>query len=263
MSKPERVTKLDIVNSALGKIAISGITAPAMGDDYARVLDRLEGMMYEFEQARNICCNYRFTESPDGSDPHGMALGLVEPVSNILVIRVLSDYGITPRETMLAAASAGISSLHAQTFRARETQYPRRQPRGSGNTLRYNRWQRFYRKPYRVPVSCDTIRISGGEINDYTESFISYLLPGEDIEHYEIMATQGVALVSARQSPGIIHYRLEGMDPTVTPDTGQVRVRVTTTDGRVEERTVNVQVLPATDDSRFNNSLAPEVEDYG
>ena len=254
MSKPDRITKLDVVNSALGKISISGITAPAMGEDYSRVLDRLEGMMYEFEQARNICCNYNFTESPDGSDPHGMPLGLFEPIANLLVMRVLSDYEIRPTDGMVAASNAAISSLHAQTFQLRETQYPRRQPRGAGNTLRYNRWQRFYRKPDRVPVICSTISLNTDEINDYTESFIDYLKPSEDISSFSVRVTGGIELVSSREDQGIIHYRLMGLNPTIDAGVEQLRIKINTTDGRIEERLISAEVLPITTDQfRFTS----------
>lgn len=248
MSQYERTTKLDIVNSALGKISISGITAPAMESDYSRVLNRLEGLMYELQQARNICCNYNFTEMPCGSDPHGMSFGLFEPIANILVLRVLSDYGIQPDNAMLAAANAAISSLHAQTFQLRETQYPRRQPRGAGNTLRYNRWQRFYRKPDRVPLICSTIDMDTGEVNDYTESFIDYLKPLEDIESYTLMHTGGLQRVSDREENGVIHYRLRALNPSLDNGVEQIRIKMTTTDGRVEERLISAEVLPITTD---------------
>lgn len=252
MSNPDRSTKLDIVNSTLSKIAISGITAPAMGGDYQRVLDRLEGMMYELEESRNICCNYNFTPSPDGSDVHGMNFGLFEPISNILAIRVMQDYGFEPGSALSAAASAGVSSLSAQTANVRETQYPRRQPRGAGNTLRYNRWQRFYRKPARVPVICSTISISINEVNDFTESFNDYLRAGEDIMSHRLTLTGGLQLIEDREENGVIHYRLRAVNQSIDSGVEQIIIRITTTDGRLEERLVNAEVLPITlDNVRF------------
>ena len=256
MSKPERVTKLDIVNSTLSKIAISGITAPAMGEDYQRVLDRLEGMMYEFSETLNICTDYNFTPSPDGADNHGMRLGLVEPISNILAIRVLQDYGFEPGSALLASANAGVSALSAQTAVVRETQYPRRQPRGAGNTLRYNRWQRFYRKPDRVPLICSTISLSTNEVNDFTESFMDYLRSGEDIDSYTLMLTGGLRLISDSQKDGVISYRLRGLNPSIDSGVEQIRIRINTSDGRVEERLINAEVLPITTDNvRFNTEV--------
>ncbi len=252
MSRPDRVTKLDIVNSTLSKIAISGITAPAMGEDYQRVLDRLEGMMYEFEETRNICCDYNFTVSPDGADDHGMMLGLVEPIANILAIRVLHDYGIGPSEGLLASANAGVSSMSAQTFQLRETQYPRRQPRGAGNTLRYNRWQRFYRKPDRVPLICSSFALTTNEVNDFTESFNDYLKTGEDIESYRLTLTGGIELLDDSESDGVITYRIRGLNPSIDSGVEQIQIRITTTDGRLEERLVNAEILPLiTDNVRF------------
>lgn len=252
MSKPGNTTKLDIVNSTLSKISISGITAPAMGEDYSTVLHRLEGMMHELESTRNICCNYNFTTAPDGSDEHGMGFGLFEPISNILAIRVLQDYSIPPNDALLAAASAAVSSLSSATFQLRETQYPRRQPRGAGNTLRYNRWQRFYRKPDRVPIICSTVSLNTGEINDYTQSWADYLRPSEDIDSYTIMLTEGLRLVDDSGDDQTITYRLEGLNPTIDNGVENIRLRVITTDGRIDERLIAVEVLPVTtDDVRF------------
>ena len=252
MSVVERSTKLDIVNSTLSKIAISGITAPAMGEDYRRVLNRLEGMMYEFSETLNICTDYNFTPAPCGSDKHGMRFGLVEPISNILALRVLQDYGLEPGSALIASANAGVSALSAETAIPRETQYPRRQPRGAGNTLRYNRWQRFYRKPDRVPVICSTFAITTNEINDYTESFNDYLRSGEDIESYRLRLTGGIELISVSESDGVINYRIRGLNPSIDSGVEQIQIRIVTTDGRLEERLINAEVLPLiTDNVRF------------
>lgn len=252
MSKPERSTKLDIVNSTLSKIAISGITAPAMAEDYQRVLDRLEGMMYEFSETLNICTDYNFTASPDGADDHGMRFGLVEPISNILAIRVLQDYGLNPSNALLASANAAVSALSAETAVVRETQYPRRQPRGAGNTLRYNRWQRFYRKPDRVPLICSSFSITTNEINDFTESFNDYLRVGEDIESYRLTLTGGIELLEDSEQNGVITYRILGMNPSIDSGVEQIQIRITTTSGRLEERLINAEVLPLiTDNVRF------------
>ncbi len=252
MSKNLRTTKLDIVNSTLSKMAISGITAPAMGEDYRRVLERLEGMMHEFSESLNICTNYNFTADPDGSDAHGMRFGLIEPISNILAIRVLQDYGLEPGNALLASANAGVSALSAETAVVRETQYPRRQPRGEGNTLRYNRWQRFYRKPDRVPLICSSFALTTNEINDFTESFIDYLRTGEDIESYRLTLTHGIERPSDSETDGVISYRLRGLNPSIDSGVEQIQIRIITTNGRREERLINAEVLPLiTDNVRF------------
>ena len=248
MSNPSMTTKLDLVNSALSKIAISGITAPATPDDYQTLLFRLEGLMYEMERTRNICCRFNFTTDPDTGDPHGMDFALFEPISNILAIRVLQDYGIPPAPAMSAAATAAISSLSAQTFQIRETQYPRRQARGSGNTLRYNRWQRFYRQPDQVPLICSTVKLDQGEINDYSQSWADYLRPGEDLMSFTIMNTDGLRVVSSALATPVINYRLEGLNTSIDNGVEQIRLKVTTTTGRIDERLLNVEVLPITSD---------------
>ena len=248
MSVNSMTKKLDIVDSALGKIAISGITAPATPEDYQTLLSRLEGFMYELERTRNICCRYNFTPQPDPGDFHGMDFGLFEPISNLLAIRVLQDYEIPPNSALSAAATAAISSLSAQTFQIRETQYPRRQGRGSGNTLRYNRWQRFYRKPDQVPLICSTVKLDTGEINDYSQSWQDYLRPGEDIISFTVMDTAGIRVVSSTLASPVVNYRLEGLNPSIDNGVEQIRLRITTSTGRIDERLLSVEVLPITTD---------------
>ena len=168
-------SKLALVNAALDKMSISGITAPPESSDYSALLQRLEGLMYELEEGRNICCQYNFTSEPDTGDPHGMSYGLFEPISSLLAFKTLQDYALPIAQPLQASVASAISSISNQTFELRETQYPRRQPRGSGNTLRYNRWQRFYRMPDRTPIDCDSFRLNTDEINDYSEDYFNYL----------------------------------------------------------------------------------------
>jgi len=246
MNQQGKSTKLDIINSAISKISISGITAPATPNDYDLALARLEGLMYELEDANNICCQYNFTEDPDTADPHGMSFALFEPIANILALRTLSDYEIPPSQSLFASARAGMSSLSAFTFRLRETQYPRRQPRGAGNTLRYNRWQRFYRKPAQVENACSTITLDTGEINEFSESWADYLQPGETITELEVFTTDGVRFSNGQNSGQTITFRLEGLNPSIDNGVEQIRLRITTSTGRKDDRLIDVQVLPIT-----------------
>ncbi len=253
MSRIGRTTKLDIINSALDKMGISGITAPAQASDYATLLDRLEGIMYEFENSRNICTRYNFTVEPDTADNHGMDFGLVEPVANMLTYRTLMDYEIPITPALNASVEAAVTSISNQTFQFRETQYPRRQPRGAGNTLRYNRWQRFYRKPDRVPLVCTSQKLDMGEIDDYSQSWADYLRDDEDISSFEIFHTTGIRLVTTGLSSPVVNYRVQGLNPSIDNGVEQVRIRITTSTGRIDERLLNFEVLPITNDpQRFS-----------
>ena len=242
-------SKLDLVNAALDKMSISGITAPPQASDYQALLQRLEGIMYELEEGRNICCRYNFTAQPDTNDPHGMSYGLFEPISSLLAFKTLQDYALPIAQPLQASVASAISSISNQTFHIRETQYPRRQARGSGNTLRYNRWQRFYRQPSRVPLDCDSFRLNTNEIDDYTENYFDYLRPGEDIASHQLAATSGLNVISNRRSTSEINYRLQGNNPEEDNGFEQVKITITTTLGRVDERIINFEVLPITNDS--------------
>ena len=239
-------SKLALINTALDKMSISGITAPPEASDYASLLQRLEGLMYELEEGRSICCRYNFTAEPDTADPHGMSYGLFEPISSLLAFKTLQDYALPIAQPLQASVASAISSISNQTFELRETQYPRRQARGSGNTLRYNRWQRFYRQPARVPLDCDSFRLDSDEINDYSEDYFDYLRPNEDISQHQIQVTGGITLVSNSRTINQVNYRLRGNNPDRDNGFEQVKITITTTLGRVDERLINFEVLPIT-----------------
>ena len=89
-----------------------------------------------------------------------MALGHFNGISNLLALRILKDFEIQPNPTLVSETAASMDAISNTVFQLREVQYPRRQARGSGNTLRYNRWQRFYRQPDRVPPDCTSLFMS-------------------------------------------------------------------------------------------------------
>ena len=239
-------SKLALVNAALDKMSISGITAPPESSDYSALLQRLEGLMYELEEGRNICCQYNFTSEPDTGDPHGMSYGLFEPISSLLAFKTLQDYALPIAQPLQASVASAISSISNQTFELRETQYPRRQPRGSGNTLRYNRWQRFYRMPDRTPIDCDSFRLNTDEINDYSEDYFNYLQSGEDIATHQIEATTGLTVLTNTRTDNQINYRIRGNNPSDDNGFEQIRITVTTSTGRVDIRLISFEVLPIT-----------------
>ena len=107
MARANMATKADLVNSALSKMSISGITAPPQATDYVTLLSRLEGMMYEFEESRGICCRYNFTDPPDTADYHGMDFGLFEPISSILALKNAARLRTAPHPNTLGLCIGG------------------------------------------------------------------------------------------------------------------------------------------------------------
>ena len=255
-------TKGDLINEALTKIAISGLTAPPEASDTQTALIRLETMMYELAENRNICVGYQFTQVPDPADFHRMNIGHFNGISNLLAVRILKDFEIQPNQTLLSDTRQSINAISNTVFQLREVQYPRRQARGSGNTLRYNRWQRFYRKPDRVPPDCNSLRMDVDEVNDFTENFYSYLRSGETIQTYRIDVTNALVLVaSSLNDEGFINYRLRALQQNEDNGVEQVRFIVITSTGRIEERVIGVEVRERDSDRRF--PAADEPDEFG
>jgi len=63
-----------------------------------------------------------------------------------LAIDLADTYGKQVTQSIAASANSGMTSLLSAVQYQPQVQYPNRMPRGSGNTVRYNRWDRFYRK---------------------------------------------------------------------------------------------------------------------
>jgi hypothetical protein len=95
------------------------------------------------------------------------------------------------------------------------------------------------------PNKPSTLYIMQGETNDFSESFAAYLRTDEYIDVLEVTSDTGLTVVSSAVLDGVVTYRLTA---PVELDAGiwqQVKIKVTTTEGRVEIRVIDFQVKPA------------------
>ena len=236
--------KSDLYKHALSNLAISGITAPMQPEDEETALTVLESLMYEMRDGWNINLNYNFEESPVGASDHGMPFAVFASIASLLALRLCKHYALPATPALMSQANTAdvvVSGWNANET-LRPVQYPRRMARGSGNTLRWNRWQRYYRSPTRVTPDATTIYINVGEINDFSESFQSYLKAGETIESYIIDSTENIRIVSSSSDGLVINYRVGGIDTSNNSSFGQIKFSVTTTEGRVQERIIDVNI---------------------
>jgi len=242
------LTKADIYNHALSNLAISGITAPAQPEDQQTALTVLEVLMYEMRDSWNIRLGYNFEAVPNGGSVHNMPLAVFASIAALLALRLCKHYAIPATQALMMQANTAdvvVSGWNSnQTLR--QTQYPRRMARGSGSTLRWNRWQRFFRKPPQVSIQAgsETIYIVVNEINDYYEDFSSYLNAGETITSYEIAITNAITLLSDSIEGSRINYRIQA-DSINSNDAGyfnQIKITITTSNGRVNEALIDVSV---------------------
>ena len=202
-------TKADILQGAYSQMRISGLTVQPTPEDASLGIIRLEDMFEEFF-GRGLCVGYNFEENPTTTAPHGMARKYRQMAQTNLAMRLVPDFNkVVPQALMAQAKQSYSFAIGAATLEnLREVQAPRRMPRGSGNTLRYNRWQRFNRPAHLPDNNCTTQNVFQGDINDYSEDFTPYL-EGETIQAFEVRSTGALELISATSTDTTINYQIQ------------------------------------------------------
>ncbi len=234
--------KGDLINGAYSRLRISGLTVNANPEEIQLSLKRLEMMANEFYQ-RNICLDYNFEENPDPNSDHGIDAGYWDAVECVLAKRLMLDFGKgqAPDPMLITDAKAGMSLLYSGTAKVKQTQYPSRMPIGSGTTLRYPKWQRFYSPKSEAPISCETKILYIDEIQDYSETWANYIRDIETIDSYTIGVNTGIELISSSLSTPVISYSIKatGRNDNLPNDLLQMKITVTTSTGRVDTRIIN------------------------
>lgn len=228
-------TKIDLINGAYSRARISGLTSSPTPSDISLAIDRLEDMAAMW-QAANICTDYNFEDDPDSNSPHNLERKYWSAYKSNLAMLLLADFGKNPHPGLVREARASFAQLSSSTANPTQIQYPSRQPIGSGNLLRRNRFGKFYRKQASAPNECDTASMLIDDVNDFTEHYDSYLKFGETISSYTIEPDSGLTVSNDSLTSPDISYRI-----TVGSDSGTFKVKIVTTSslGRVETRYVN------------------------
>ena len=237
-----------ILTETFSWLKISGLTSNPSPEDYERGLRRMENMMAELLKTRSVNLNYNFEDEPDPNSPHNVEAAFWNFMETNTAMRLLADYGLTAAPELVRQATQSAASVSNFSGKAnlREVPYPSRQPRGNGNTFRHNRWRRFYPETVRAPADAETNRLIADDVQDYVEHFDSILAAGEDIASYTIEATSGLSIESdSLETPDVL-YRIKGLDGSEDyAEYQQVKIVITTTDGRVLTRVVdfNLEVV--------------------
>jgi hypothetical protein len=237
--------KVDRITAAYSKLRISGLTVIPNPSDLELALNELENMMAELA-TRGIQVGYNFEEEPDPNSDLNVDKSFWNMIATNLAIRLIPDFNKDASPVLFSQASQSLSQASANCARdrIRGVQYPARQPVGSGNQI-YARWQRFYSDVSSLaPNAPSTLFIMQGETNDFQESFAAYLRSDEFIDTFEVTSDIGLTVVSSTLLDGVITYRLTAPVDLVANSWLQVKIRITTTEGRVEIRIINFQVLP-------------------
>jgi P22 tail accessory factor. len=237
--------KVDRITAAYSKLRISGLTVIPNPSDLELALNELENMMAELA-SRGIEVGYNFEEEPDPNSDLNVPIEFWNMIATNLATRLIPDFNKDASPVLFAQASQSLSQASGICARNRIQQvaYPARQPVGSGNRV-YARWQRFYTDFRDLPPNApSTLFIMQGETNDFKESFAAYLRTDEFIDSFEVTADTGFTVVSSVLLEGVIDYRLTAPVDLAANSWQQVKIKVTTTEGRVEIRIINFQVMP-------------------
>lgn len=237
--------KVDRIMAAYSKLRISGLTVIPTPSDLELALNELENMMAEFA-ARGIEVGYNFEEQPDPNSDTNVPQEFWNMMNTNLATRMAPDFNKEMSPVLFAQANQSLSQAQAQCSanKIRNVQYPARQPVGSGNRI-YARWQRFYSNtPGLPPNKPSTLSIMQGETQDFEESFAAYLRTDEYIQSFDVKSDTGLIVISSAALDGVITYRLNAPVDIATGIWQQVKITVTTTEGRVEIRIIDFQVLP-------------------
>lgn len=237
--------KVDRINAAYSKLRISGLTVTPNPSDLELALGELENMMAELA-SRGIEVGYNFEEEPDPNSDLNVPQEFWNMISTNLATRLVPDFNKDASPVLFAQASQSLSMASNVCARNRiqQVKYPSRQPVGSGNRI-YARWQRFYNDFSSLPPNKpSTLFIMQGETNDFEESFAAYLRTDEYIDTFEVTSDTGLVVVSSTLLDGVITYRLNAPVELGGGIWQQVKVKVTTTEGRIEIRILDFQVNP-------------------
>jgi hypothetical protein len=235
--------KVDIINGAYSLMRVSGLTKSPTDEDLELALERLEDMAEEF-RGRNICTGYNFEDTPDPNSVHNVERKYWYAYKSNLAARLLADFGKQATPELIAGQRASYSFLSSDTAQVRSTQYPSRQPIGSGNNLRRYSWRQYYSPVEEAPISCATNKMIIDNVNDFVEHFDAYLNDGEVISSYTIEADTGLTIISSSNATPDINYRIRA-DGTSSEELNtlfQVKIVVTTDDSRVETRLINFEL---------------------
>lgn len=237
--------KVDRITAAYSKLRISGLTVIPNPSDLELALNELENMMAELA-SRGVEVGYNFEEQPDPNSALNVDQNFWNMIACNLAIRLVPDFNkdVSPILLQQAMQSLSTASNVCSRNRIQQVAYPARQPIGSGNRI-FARWQRFYaNQPGLPPNKPSTLFIMQGETNDFEESFAAYLRTDEFIDSFEVTSDTGLVVESSSFLDGVVTYRLSA---PVLLDVGiwqQVKIRITTTEGRVEIRIIDFQVTP-------------------
>ena len=152
-------------------------------------------------------------------------------------------FGKDATQALIRSAASSLSNWSARSGKVNQTLPPRRQPRGSGNTFRFESWIRFYRFQENAPIECDTFELKRDGEDFFTVDFSNYLLAGATITGFELdtSSSNGITVLesSLDGSSKMVNLKVRGKETGFN----QLVIKVETTTGRINPQDVNFNVI--------------------
>ena len=232
-------TNIELVNRAFQAIRISGLTTDAVPEESSMALSMLEDMMRELD-SRNICTGYIYADEIDPNEESGIPPYANNAASMNLASRIINFFGREVPVGIAKMATGGIDNWSSRTAKVNKISPPANQPRGSGSTLRFPNWNRYYGNLVSAPLECSTLDLGVGDTNFFTVDFVSYLDEGETIDSYEVEISRGIDILSITQIGTAFEIKAQGLFIGYSP----VNLIITTSLTRVNNEVINFNIVP-------------------
>lgn len=219
-------TKIELLDRAYSKLRISGITVDPTPGDVEIALDEMECMLAEWDLV-NVCLGYQFEDEPEPNSESGLQRGYENAVQVNLAIRMAPEFAKQIPAELMMQASQSYSKISSAVAVVKETPYPQRQPVGEANTLRFNRWRRFYGIDSSAPNDCSTEIMANGDIVDGQVNYLDYLVDGDAIDTFTMTPSNGLTIEHSEASDDTITFRVLA----TSAGTQSIKVNITTVNG--------------------------------
>lgn len=205
-------TKIKLIDRAYSKLVISGITVDPTADDVVLAVEELECMAQEW-QGRNICLSFNFEDCPKCSSESGVPKRYENAVITNLALRLAPDFGKAVDDQLYRQARQSLDYVSGASMREILTPppYPRRQPIGEANTLKWNRWRRYYDVVKGAPENCATQIMVVGDRADFTLNFSEVIQTDAKIFNYTLDYSDGLRLLEESSDEKSVSFSVEAV----------------------------------------------------
>ena len=219
-------SKIELIDRAYSKLRISGITVNPSPGDVEIALDEMECMLAEWDLV-NVCLGYQFEDEPEPNAESGLVRGYENAVQVNLAVRIAPEFGKQVPGELMMQASQSYSKVSSAVAVVKQTPYPQRQPVGEANTLRFNRWRRFYGVNSSAPNDCATEIMAVNDVVDGQVNYLDYLVDDDTISTFTLVPSNGLTIENSIASDDTITFRVLA----AAAGTQSIKVTITTTNG--------------------------------